>query len=45
MILKTKSFVKRSSEEELDTISGATVSSQPVVDAINEASTYVDELK
>lgn len=39
------SLLQKSSEEELDTISGATVSSQPVVDAINEASTYVDELK
>ena len=39
------SLLHKSSEEELDTISGATVSSQPVVDAINEASTYVDELK
>lgn len=29
----------------LDTISGATVSSKPVVDAINEASTVVDGLK
>lgn len=38
-------LLQKSSEEELDTISGATVSSQPVVDAINEASTYVDELK
>lgn len=39
------SLLEKNSEEELDTISGATVSSQPVVDAINEASTYVDELK
>lgn len=39
------SLLQKSSEEELDTISGATVSSQPVADAINEASTYVDELK
>lgn len=39
------SLLQKSSEEELDTISGATVSSRPVVDAINEASTYVDELK
>lgn len=40
-----ESLVGKKSSDELDTISGATVSSKPIVTAINEASTYVDELK
>lgn len=39
------SLLDKDSDGELDTISGATVSSRPVVEGINEASTYVDELK
>ena len=40
-----QSLLNKSSDSELDTISGATVSSEPIVVAINEASGYVDELE
>ena len=35
----------KASDDSIDTISGATISSSGVVNGINEASTYVDQLK
>lgn len=40
-----KSLIDKDASGQLDTISGATVSSGPVVEAIHEADTYVDQLK
>lgn len=40
-----KGLIGKDAFGKLDTISGATVSSSPVVEGINEASSYVDSLK
>lgn len=40
-----ESLLGKNASEQLDTISGATVSSTPVVDGIHEAESFVDTLK